>query len=419
MRTCLKLGILFLCIPMITTAGTVNDNPLTMSQVIVNVLEKSPMLKASDYEARAAAARIRQSTLQTPLNLHLEMENFAGTGKYKGLDGIETTLSLAKVLESGKKPQLRGQVSRQEASLLHNELDAKRLDLLSESVRRFIHVAVDQQRLDIAIKKRTLLRRTASIVDQRIKAGRSPVAERRRLAIAKARAAIEVEHAEHELLTSQLKLAMMWGETRTGQLSVQASLFVLDEIDTFEQLELLLENNPDLVKYASAKRLAEARLNLSRAKRRPDIELSGGIRHLSGSDDGAFVLSARIPLGTQTRALPSIEASELMSSREPFRYEQRRLELYASLFEVYQELKHAQTAVETLRQKIIPEAELALRDYENGYRAGRYSLLELTTAQQSLLDARLEMTDAAAKYHYGRVEIERLTGTQMQAGVKQ
>lgn len=415
----LKLGIFLLCIPMLTIAETQHSNPLTMRQMIVNVLENNPVLKANDYQANAAAARIRQAKLATPFNFNVEMENFAGSGRYKSFDAIETTLSLVKILESGRKPVLRGQVSQQEANLLQNELDAKRLDLLSESARRFIHVAVDQERVDIAKNKLALIKRTATIVEKRIKAGRSPIVERRQVAIDNARSEIEMEHAEHELLTSRLKLAMMWGATAIENKWIHASLFDLEKVESFKHLELLLENNPELVKYATKQRLSDARLNLSRAKRTPDIELSGGIRHLSGSDDGAFVFSARVPLGSQSRALSTVQESEFMTRRVPFLYEQRRLELYTSLFEVYQELLHAKTAVEILKQKIIPEAERALKDYERGYRAGRYSLLELTTAQQSLLEARIEFVDAAAKYHRGRIEIERLTGTQMNAGVRQ
>jgi len=419
MRIWLKLVLLFLCIPMAAISEPLHNNPLTMSLIIVKVLENNLVLKANDSQAHAAAARIRQAKLSTPLSVYVELGNFAGSGRYQGFDTLETTLSLAKILEFGNKPVLRGQVSQQEASLLQNKLDAKRLDLLSEAARRFIHVVVDQERLNIAKNKLVLINRTAVIVEQRIKAGRSPLVERRRLAIAVARSEIELEHAEHELLTSRLKLAMMWGETKLAGLSVQASLFDIGKIDSFKHLEMLLETNPDLVRFATKKRLTEARLNLARAKSKPNIEFSGGIRHFSASNDGAFIISARIPIGTQGRALPAIQESQFMNNSVPFLYEQRRLELYTSLFEAYQELKHAQTSVSMLRKKIIPEAERALRDYEKGYRAGRYSLLELTTAQQSLLDAQLEIIDAAARYHRGRIEIERLTGIQMKTGIRQ
>jgi cobalt-zinc-cadmium efflux system outer membrane protein len=414
----LNIGLL-LCSSTLFAAELQSEQPLVLSQVIVKILEDNPALKAGDYESRAAAARIRQARQSTPYHVNLTVENLAGSGRYKGVDSAETTLSLVRILESGNKSTLRGQVADQTANLLQNELDAKRLDLLSEASRRFIHVAVDQQRLDIAKSKLRLIKRTAGIVGQRVKVGRSPVAERRRVDIAYARAEIELEHAEHELLTSRMKLTTMWGETNADKFTVQAPLFELAKINSFDHLQVLLEENPDLIRFATKRRLAEARLNIAKARKRPDIEISGGFRYLGGTDDGALVLSASIPLGSKSRALSGIQESELMAQREPLLYEQRRLALYTSLFEIYQELLHAQTAFDTLEKRIIPQAERVLNDYEKGYRAGRYSLLELTEARQTLLDARLEIVVAAEKYHRNRIEIERLTGTDMNAGVAQ
>ena len=64
----------------------------------------------------------------------------------------------------------------------------------------------------------------------------------------------------------------------------------------------------------------------------------------------------------------------------------------------------------TLRETIIPQAKRALSDYEKGYKAGRYSFIELTEAQRILLDSRLEAVMSAANYHNYRIEIDRLTG---------
>jgi cobalt-zinc-cadmium efflux system outer membrane protein len=91
--------------------------------------------------------------------------------------------------------------------------------------------------------------------------------------------------------------------------------------------------------------------------------------------------------------------------------------LHASLYEIYQELSHARTASQILHEQIVPEAELALRGYEQGYQAGRYSLLELSDAQELLLDARLEAVMTASDFHSYRIEIERLTGQAMTTGV--
>lgn len=395
------------------------QDQLTFDEALLAVLENNPVLLAGDYQAQAAAARIRQAQQSTPVQVKLELENFAGSGVFSGDNLLETTLSLGKVLELGNKVDLRGEIAHNEAALLGNERDAERLDLLAEAARRFIHVVVDQERLKIARDKLALAERTVAIVDERIRVGKSPDAERHRVRIAVARAELELEHAEHELATSRVKLATQWGDNEPDFSSAHASLFDLKPVESFDALAQLLERNPDLARYASEQRLAEARVRLAQSRRRMDIELSGGLRYFNLNNDSALVVSASLPLGSGSRAAPGIESSQLLSDRQPLIYRQRQLELYASLYEIYQELSHALTASQTLHEQIVPEAELALRGYEKGYRTGRYSLLELSDAQDLLLDARLEAVMTASDFHNYRIEVERLTGQAMSTGVSQ
>ncbi len=392
---------------------------LTLDEVIISVLENNPELKVNDFEAKAAAAKIRAAQQTPPVNLNLEFENFGGSGTRQGTDALESTLSLSKVFELGDKAELRGGVAQQNTALVKNKQDARRLDILSEAARHFIHVVVDQHRLEIAKDKLKLAHKTYKVINKRVRAGRSPVAERRRGSIALARAEIELEHAEHELASSKVKLTSLWGSTDADFSIAKADLFGLVQVDEFSELEKLLILNPDLVRFATIQRLAEAKLNLAKAKQSANIVLSAGIRNYQVTDDNAFVLSATIPFGLNSRAAPFIEAENYQLQKEPFNYEKQRLALYSSLFEVYQELKHAYTAVNVLRDKIIPEAKQALRDYEKGYAAGRYSLLELSDAQQLLLDAQLESVMVAANYHKFKIEIDRLTGARRSAGVQQ
>ena len=185
--------------------GKIADE-LTLGQAIINVLERSPVLKAAGYESRAAAARIRTAQQSPRYSGSIELENFAGSGLRSGTDALETTLSLSKVLELGDKAKLRGDHSQNKAILLRNEQDSKRLDLLAETTKRFIEVVTDQQRLENARNSIVIAERLQQVVEKRVSAGKSPNAELRRAKIALARAELGFEHAEHELETEHLKL---------------------------------------------------------------------------------------------------------------------------------------------------------------------------------------------------------------------
>lgn len=400
---------------LVTTSTTVAAdaqalNSLTLDQAIINVLEHNPVLKAADYDAKAAAARIRAATLSPALHTSLEFENFTGSGAYKGSDSLESTLSLAKVFELGDKASLRGELAQDESILLRNEQDAKRLDLLTETTNRFIHVVTDQERLVIAQDSLKLAEQTLGIVKRRVDAGRTPDAELLHAQNLLARKQLELEHAEHELATTRLKLATLWGEMQTPFSDAKADLYAIEPAIPFENLATLLEQNPDLLRFATEKRLAQTRIQLAQAKGSMDIELKAGIRHFNATDDTGFVLSMNVPFGTSSRAQPLIDEAEALSMRDPHLQEERRLTLYATLFEVHQEIKHAVEAVTALRKVIIPNAEQALKEYEKGYSLGRYSFLELTEAQNALLGARLEAVMTATEYHSLRTEIDRLTG---------
>ena len=386
---------------------------ITLEQGLGRVIEYSPVLKGARYQTSAAEARVRAARLPTPLSVKIELENFAGSGKASGTDILESTLSLARVLETGNQTNLRGDLARQKADLLQNEQDSRRLDLLATTTDRFVSVVSDQEMLEIARKTMKLARHTFEVIEARYKAGKAPASERSRAVIELARTEIELKHAEHKLAASRLRLAATWGDTSPHFDIAEGDLFALDEVVPFDQLKDLLDRNPDLVRFATAQRLAAARTRLARADRRPDIDLYGGVRYLRESEDVALVVSASVPFGTRQRAAPSIEEAEMLALAEPLAQEQRRLELYTTLFEIHQELMHSRSAVETLRQRIIPESRKVLRDLEKGYAQGHYSFVDILLAQRTLLKARIELVSSAADYHRYRAEIDRLTGARL------
>ena len=403
--------------PAVSVAADAGNTGLTLEQAVIKVLEHSPALKSAGLESKAAASRIRNAKLTPAPRTTLEFENFGGNGSLGGSDALETTLSLSKVFELGDKAGKREQLAQHEAMVLRNQQDAQRLDILADTAKRFIQVVTDQERLQIVQDSLDLAERTNTFIEQRVDAGRLPLAELTRSRIVRARKKLERDQAGRTLESSRLKLVTLWGETGAEFATASADLYTITEPEPFENLVTLLENNPELVRFASEQRLADTRIQLQRSGKKSNIEISGGIRHYNVLDETAFVASLGIPFGNRTRAAPKIEEAELLGQRNPYDYEQQRLQLYATLFEVNQALRHSIAAVSIYRDDIIPLAENALNDLQTGYAAGRYSLLELYVAQKTLLDARLELLAAAADYHRYRIEIERLTGAGLTAGV--
>ena len=74
-------------------------------------------------------------------------------------------------------------------------------------------------------------------------------------------------------------------------------------------------------------------------------------------------------------------------------------------------LRGARIEVNTLRDAVLPQLNTALEQTRAAYVGGRYTYLELISAQAEYLDAELAMINAAADTHLLRAEIERLSGS--------
>jgi cobalt-zinc-cadmium efflux system outer membrane protein len=410
-----KTVFLLCCVFAMTASAQepIAQDSLTLDQAIIQVLENNPVLKVADYEAQALAARMR-GAIQPPADrVSMTLENFAGTGETVALRGVEATLSLSRTLERGNKADRRGDVVEGEAQLLLTRKDLDRLNLLADTAQQFLHVATDQERLRLVERAIELVKMTETTVRQGIASGKTAEVELQRVIIDLANHELELEHIRHELETSRVQLSTLWGDRHAGFAGVAADIFQIDALPDFAELTTQLDQNPEITRHLKAEDIARARIRLMQSRTMPDIEVTAGLRYLGGSNDVAAMLWASIPLGSAARAQAGIEEAESMAQIEPLNLEKQRLDLYATLFQIYQEMKHSREAVGVLNETIIPAATKMLADYEGGYKLGRYSLQELIQVQQLLHTARSRLLEMASAFHSHKIEIDRLTGAQL------
>jgi cobalt-zinc-cadmium efflux system outer membrane protein len=386
---------------------------LSLREALARVIAHNPRLAAFAPARDAAQNRAALDALAPAMNLDVQLENFAGTGNTSGIDALETTLQLSRVIELGGKAQLRRAFGDAELEQLEARQHADRIDLLAESARRFVHVLADQETLDATRRAVDLAAGTLAAVQARVKAGAASPAANSRAEISLARARIEHEHSEHELASSRVALAVLWGEERADFTAVSGSFYSLRALEPLEAHAARLAQNPEVLRLASDHRLLAARERLNQAQRRPSPLVSLGVRRLEAFNDQALVAGFSLPLGTRQRA--SLESAATKADLRELEYSQaaRQLELGALLFALYQEITHARTETEAIAEHIRPEATRLLKAVEDGYRAGRFSLIELADAQRQLLEIERDQIRAATEFHNNLIEIERITGVSL------
>ena len=259
-------------------------------------------------------------------------------------------------------------------------------------------------------RRATSARSTLAEVNRRVDAARAPLAERSRAQVSLARAELEEEHAEHELLSARRHLAAATGVMAPDFGALVGDLLQLPEVAAFDALLAQMQTTPDVLLFANQARLRASELRLAQARRSTSVRVGAGLRRVEATDDVGLVFSAALPLFSRERAAGAIAENEARLAEVGPAREQAWLKAQAHLFALYQELSHARIEYEAQRDRVVPAMEEALKQTQYAYRRGRYSLLELRDAQAEWAVQKARLIEAATEYHGHLIEIQRLTG---------
>lgn len=377
---------------------------LTLGQALAEAESRSPVIVAARQAVAAAEARVRQAGFRLNPELSVEVENFAGTGEFRGTRGLETTVAINQRLDLGGRRRARVGVAQAELAAENLRLAIARADLFQQVREQFARAITARDRLRLAEDNEGRARELARIAGQLVDAGRDPPlrAIRARSAAAQALAALEAARAEER--ASRRTLAALFGVTSPPE-SVAGSMVDLQPqtINPEQSLDVRLAE----VEVFSA----EASLRQQSAARNLDPAVGVGVRQFRGTGEIALVGGLSVPIPVFDRNQGNIDAARA----NVVAAEARRASVLATITvrarNAISNVEAAQARVRALESAALPEGLEALRLAQQSYREGRATLLELldaqnayTAAESALIDARFALALATAEL--GRVASE-------------
>lgn len=390
-------------------AAPVSAEALTLDAALQRVLRSNPALRAEQATSAALAEQLALDRLSPPITIGAELENVAGTGAVSSLGGAEATLRLSKVLELGGKRTLRERRAGADLARQDNQISRQRLDLAAATTKRFIALVFAQAELDLAASQVKLSKETETVIAERVNRGVAPAGDLALAAITVARADLAQEHAGHEYASASFALAALWGESEPVSITAKGELLDLPALPEYQSLASKLPDTPELRAFDLDAVKLDSERDLARSLARPDVSISVGVRRLEALDDQALVLSFSMPIGLSPRATATAARLDAELDALAARDESAQLEARQLLFAKFQELRHARTEFVALGERMIPAAERGLALTRAGYDEARYSALQLSQAQSTLLQLHQERLNAAARYHLLLADIERAT----------
>ncbi len=351
----IRLGLLTACASLTLGAATrtAAAQSLTLAHAVEQTIAHNPELQTFTYRLRAQSARAEVAALRPPFEARAEVQDAFGTGRASGFDTAETTFALSQVVELGRQARAP-RATRRPRDGGPDRGGARRRR--ARRARRS-HAALHPRGGGSGASRRSRRARrrsprtTSTPPTARVAAARAPDVELRRARIALARAQVEQEHAEHELLTSRRKLAAMWGdsgatfETRRRR-PVRAAAERRLSRRSWRGSTAIPTSRASLPRNGCATRSCASRKR-TRARTSPYAPACGA-SHDTNDEALVFGVNAAAVRRRRARAASIAEAAALREQTDAER-EAHRVRAEAQLFELFQELRHAITEAEVLR----------------------------------------------------------------------
>lgn len=386
---------------------------LTLADLLTLAQALNPQLAAEKRNVDLASAAVWEARLYPNPSLLLELED------YRPRDGA--TLSNSKRLAGVAVPLVVSGRIGKAASAAEAERDLasirylwRRREILSDVKRAYVTVLATRESVTLARDSRDLAKTLRDVSDERLRLQAAPEMESLKASIALAKAEIDLRSAQRDAAVALKALHAAVGQVDlpkdrfAGELAVRFTLPALDVLRG--QVTTL---HPVLEAARKAKEAAELDLDVARAERIPDPQF----QITAGRDpENVTILEGgiAIPLPLFNRNQARIAKAEARIRQTEHEIDAARNDLVLKLTEAYRTFAAAQDRVGVYREEILPKAEKARAQTEEGYRLGKFTSLDVLDAQRTLAEARFAYAAALSELNLSAVDLEKITGTKFE-----
>lgn len=388
---------------------------LSLRQALGLALLHNPALSAFAWETRALEARKVQAGRPPNPTLGVMIEDL-GAARVSGADRDQpvqpqTTLQMSQLIELGGKRTARVRLAQATIDLAAWDFETVRIDVLTQVSRAFTEVLAAQETLAVSEETTRLVAQVRENVGARVIAGTVSPIEETRAGVALAAVRADAARARRALEASRTRLALLWGSPLATFTTVAGDLKAEPPpLPAAAELAAMLTQNPELARWAAEVAQRQARLAVEHTKRAIDVSVSAGYRRYTTVDANAFVVGASLPLPLFDRNKGGVEEARIRVAEG---YEQQRAaeaRVAALLADAYAALAGAHDEATILKADALPGAQQTFDAVTEGYRLGRFGLLDVLDAQRTLIAVGGQYVRALAEYHKAVANVERLIG---------
>lgn len=391
------LAVLFVCLAGLaaraaeaTTGGAGFSPPsLSLAQAVQTALEQNPELRIAGGRLQAARGRETQARALSNPELELRAEEWP-VERSRGFSDAKQMIGVAQTVPFPGKKALERRAGTAGVRAGEAELAARRRELVREVRAAYCQVLAAERAASVHAELLQLAEASADAARKRVEAGDAALQEQLRASLQAEQARAETATARREVATARLSLATLLGRTDLGETRLTGTMVESAPALSGETNTAWLASHPRLRAAQANLERAELQARRARVEGRPDLTvgLAGG--RLGETDESIIELRLAVPLpildtgkGRRQEAQAEVEIAEA----ELAGVRQQLLSRWATARE------HAATAAAQAaagRERILPQADEALRLVQRGFTEGKFGFIDLLDTQRTVAEARLK-----------------------------
>jgi cobalt-zinc-cadmium efflux system outer membrane protein len=225
------------------------------------------------------------------------------------------------------------------------------------------------------------------------------------------RAQVELRRAEAMREQSMVELKAAIGDPALRVTTLAGTLEATFEIPTLEALTANLSTHPEAASAGAEIRIRQARADLAKAERIPDVRVEALYRRLEGSKENAFDIGLSIPIPLFDRNQGRLREARAEVIAAEARSRSTQIALSTRAHESHTRLTTALANSRCLNANVLPRADTVLKAAEARFDAGDIGLGELLPVRRDWAAVQLTYLESLRDVMQAWAEVRALSGS--------
>lgn len=385
------------------------ESTLTMDTALQRIIDSSPQLQKDWAEVWVKEGLMTQAGLRPNPMFEFELEDFAGSKKYRGWRHAEVTCALVQVIELGGKRGKRERAAGALRDVAFWDAQIHFLDLCQTLYQSLARAMAAQERFHLVNKRLQISQQTTEFIGERYKSGKETLLQHRKALSSIHLNELALNKGEADLWQTRLQLAQLWGSACVDFECIDFDFYTLTPPPPWCELVSQLADSPDILRLQQISWAAKQEVTLQRSRAIPNVEAFAGVKYHNEDHAYNFIIGAGVPLPIFDRNQGNIASAQAVLSKAVLDEENALLNAQSILKMAHQYWLLAYKQALAL-QEYVKELEETMRLMLESFSEGKLPYAEVVATQTELLETQDKLFDALLETHLRKAEVERTLG---------